>query len=209
MIFEEAVLLRNLFQSQVSFEECKALFDAVLETPAGDVVEVGSATGGTTIVLIGAAGQKGKTVYSIDPYPDHLEGIALEYTPGIMQRFKKQFKTNILDGVWKNIIQYNESVVDCIDAVPDNLSVVFIDGCHELSCVMQEAELLYPKLGIKGRMYIHDVLSVNGQITNTVETGLQGVRDWVEANSMFATAIISDVHSTGGRIMLCLTKDAE
>jgi len=175
----DTVYLWNEFGAQTTLSQAEELHRAVLETPPGDVIEVGSATGGTTIVLIKAAELAGKHVYSVDPYPPGMEGAAALYEPGMMNRYREGFAKNILNGKYHNITQYNEDLVWCIDRIPERLSVVFIDGCHEFSFVQAEYEMLWPRLVEGGVLYVHDIYWGDGQVSRTAETGLTGVRDWL------------------------------
>jgi len=173
------VELWSKFESQTTLSQIDELYNAVLNTPPGDVVEIGSATGGTTIILIEAAKQVNKFVYSVDPYPEEMEGKAYSYTPGLMNEYREKFTKNILNGKHLNIIQFNNDLTDCIDLIPDELSVVFIDGCHEFSFVQREYELIWPKIVKGGVMYIHDIYWGDGQISRTTESGLTGVYGWL------------------------------
>ena len=156
MQFDSVKELRLKFKPQSDVVECQELYNMVLTTPPGDIVEVGSACGGSTICLIGAAQRVGKMVYSVDPYPEEIEGIAFAYTRGITKWMKNAFLENILNGKYDNIIQYNEDIADCIERIPDGLSLVFIDGCHEHEFAMRELELLSPKIIPGGWVYLHD-----------------------------------------------------
>ena len=80
------------FEAQTTLSQIEELYRAVIETPPGAILEVGSATGGTTIVLIEAAKKVGKHVYSVDPYPEDMEGIAALYTPGLMKEYREKNK---------------------------------------------------------------------------------------------------------------------
>jgi len=175
MNIEETKKLRLQFGSQVSEAECIELYDKVLNTPAGAVVEVGSATGGSIIFLIAAAQEVGKMVYSIDPYPEDLEDKAYGYGHGMMKSWKNAFKKNILNGKYDNIVQYNEDVADCIDKIPDGLSFVFIDGCHEYEFVKNDFELLVPKLISGGWIYLHDAGWEAGSISRDPEKGVNKI----------------------------------
>jgi len=175
----ELLELWREFEAQTTISQIYELYDAVLNTPSGDVVEIGSARGGTTIVLIEAAKQVGKFVYSVDPYPEEMEGKAYGYTPGLMNEFKERFTKNILNGKHLNIIQFNNDLAGCIDLIPDNLSVVFIDGCHEFSFVQKEYELIWPKIVKGGILYIHDIYWGDGQVSKTARGGLTGVAEWL------------------------------
>lgn len=176
--------LKGPFKRETSAEEAYELYKSILKSPVGDVLEIGSASGGTTVLLLDAAAQVKKTVYSIDPYPTDMENKATAYVPGSMNELKENFKRNILDGPYKNIIQYNENTKDCIGKIPYNLSVVFIDGLHELSFVLNEVRLIYPLIIEGGWLYIHDTHWRLGQLSKTEETGLHNV--WKIINkSMF------------------------
>ena len=168
MTLDETLQLAADFQSQTNPMELLELYNGVLKTPKGAVVEVGSASGGTTIALISAAEQVGKMVYSVDPYPEELEGVADHFPVGLMAELKEKFSQNILNGRWKNIRQFNVDVKKCGWTFP-KLSVVFIDGLHELQCVKDGFEVLFPKLVPGGRMYIHDTNWKVGQLSKTFE----------------------------------------
>jgi hypothetical protein len=179
--FKEVLDLKHRFNSQTTDLESMELYNGVLKSPKGEVVEVGSASGGTTIVLICSSILCKKHVYSIDPYPEELEDIASHYSKGIMSQRKEEFKTNILNGSYKNITQFNNYVQDCIDKIPNNLSMIFIDSCHELDFVKEEISLLLPKLTIGGFLYVHDTNWKIGQLSKTPENGLVNIYEWIKS----------------------------
>lgn len=168
MKIEEAKKLRLQFGSQVHEDECIELYNKVIEGPPGPIVEVGSATGGSTIFLIAAAQEVGKMVYSIDTYPN---------MPGVYaaEKWKELFRKNILNGNYDNIIQYNEDVTKCIDKIPDGLSLVFIDGCHQYEFASNDFDLLFPKLVSDGWLYMHDARWKDGQASGKPNDGIIAV----------------------------------
>lgn len=172
--------LKNKFNSQTNDIEAYELYNCVLNSPDGDVVEVGSASGGTTIILIHAAKERNKFVYSVDPYPEELEYIFI-YKEGIMKSLKKQFQENILNGDHTNIVQFNEDTLKCIDRIPDKLSLVFIDGCHELQNVQNEIELLFPKIISDGYLFVHDTNWEIGQLSGKADGALKNIYEWIKA----------------------------
>jgi predicted O-methyltransferase YrrM len=174
---KELIELKARFESQTNDAQSEELYNAILNTPPGDIVEVGSAAGGTTVVLIHAAIRVGKKVISIDPYPEDMEGKADGYSKGLMKGYREKFTDNILNGDFDNIIQYNENTEDCIDKIPEKLSVVFIDGMHEYSFAKKESELLFPKLVPGGIMYFHDILFDRGQLTQVKGNGVWDIKD--------------------------------
>jgi len=176
------------FDKQVTNVEGEGLYRSVLETPAGDIVEVGSASGGSTVYLIEAALKVNKKVWSVDPYPESYEDKALYYSPGITSLLKNSFEKNILKKYPEIVVvQIIDFLENCIDKLPRSLSVVFIDSCHEFNLVKKEFDLLYPRVVSGGVILIHDVRwrkvgqlsnSLEGSVTNMINycsslTGLQ------------------------------------
>jgi predicted O-methyltransferase YrrM len=178
MKYEDILALHQAFEAQTTPSEMVELYNAVTHTPPGAVVEIGSATGGTTIALIEAAKEVDKFVISVDPYPEDLENIAHYYTPGLMREFKEKFERNILSVGHENIIQYNEDISQCIGRIPARLSVVFIDGLHEYVNVKKEYSMLFDRLIPGGIMYIHDVQSYMGQKSSELDQGVSQVLRW-------------------------------
>lgn len=179
----DVVELAGKIKALILMPEAKELYNAVLDTPKGSVVEIGSACGGSTIILIKAAEKVGKKVYSVDPYPVNLEGVAFCYPTGIISLFKREFEKYILTGEYKNIQQFNEDIKDCIDKIPDELSVIFIDGLHELSNVLTEFNLLFPKLVSGGKIFIHDTKgSMIGQLSGKEEESIGRIWDILDKN---------------------------
>jgi predicted O-methyltransferase YrrM len=202
MKFEKAFELARKFRSLTGETEARILYDKVINSPPGDVVEVGSAWGGSTIVLIGAAEVVKKNVISVDPYPEELEGKATNYDYGLCKDLREGFKQNILTGKWKNIIQYNEDISSCIDRIPDKLSVVFIDGCHEFTCVRNEVSLLFPKLISGGAIFVHDILWSSGQRSGIEGEGVWYIQDWLKENNIKHSLV-------KGTSFLCIEKEDE
>lgn len=178
--------LSQEYKSQVSLLQATELYNAVLNTPDGCVVEVGSATGGTTVILVEAANQRGKKVYSVDPYPEELEGVARDYFKGSMQMYKESFDRNILQR-YPEVTQFNTQLKDCIDHIPDNISVAFVDGLHELSYVKEEYLLLLPKMVKGGIMYFHDMGFYIGQLSP--EGALTEFPKWVQKGEVIEQEI--------------------
>lgn len=184
-MFEESLKLWKQFKSETCLEEITELYNSILNSPDGDVVEIGSANGGTTIMLIKAAEQVNKTVYSIDPYPEELEGKIRKFKPGLVSGYREGFKRNILNGSYKNVIQYNSNISECIDKIPDSLSVAFIDGLHEFSNAKIEFNLIYPRIVSNGWIFIHDTGSLKGQLTGETDNGLWRVWEEFDKPELF------------------------
>ena len=178
------------YGSQVNKLQAEELYNAVLSTPDGPVIEIGSATGGTTIMLIRAAKKVGKMVYSVDPYPVEMEGVARDYAEGEMVATRQMFAENILEKE-SNIIQLNYDLIDCIDLIPYGISVAFIDGLHELANVKREYNLLIPRMCKGGIMYFHDMGFDAGQLSP--EGALTEFPAWVQRGEIVEKSIGSDL----------------
>ena len=126
------------------------LYNAVLHSPEGDVIEIGSAFGGSTVFLIGAAQVIGKQVISIDPYPTGDYCYA-NVTPA----WKAFFKNNFLD-YYDNIVQHNCDITECLGSLPDTISVGFIDGNHNTENANREFGILMKKLCSGGYLVLDD-----------------------------------------------------
>lgn len=161
MTLTEAVDLSYQYGSQTTITERLSLVEMVIQSPKGDIVEVGSASGGTTILLSFAAEIAKKYVYSIDPYPEILESTATHYKDGDMKYYRNAFKENILDKR-ANVTQYNADLAESIDDLPE-LSLAFIDGLHEFDSVKKELALLYPLIVPGGIICLHDTGWEKGQ----------------------------------------------
>jgi cephalosporin hydroxylase len=190
---QEILDLRIQFGGLASPGETLELYNAVLNTPPGAVVEIGSASGGTTIALIKAAEKVGKMVFSVDPYPEEFEGKVYGYSVGLMKELKDAFQRNILDGTHNNIVQFNKDLTLCIGKIPNSLSLVFIDGLHEYDNAMNEFSLLYPLVVAGGWIYIHDTCWNAGQLHETPETGLCNVPIKIDKGLFTETKIVGSM----------------
>jgi len=194
MEFSELNALAEKYKTQTLINERKELYQAILFSPKGDVVEVGSASGGTTVVLLGAAEKVDKKVISIDPYSEELEGRASHYTKGVTKKLKEEFDKNILSNVyWGNRIkQIQKTTRECINEIPNNLSVVFIDGCREYEQAKEEYDLLFPKVIKGGYIAIHDINWQTGQISNTTKGAVENMVSEFDDSKKYSLVSIID-----------------
>jgi predicted O-methyltransferase YrrM len=126
------------------------LYNAVLNSPEGDIIEIGTAFGGSTVFLIGAAQVIDKQVISIDPYPTGDYCYA-KITP-VWRAF---FKNNFLDH-YDNIVQHNCDITECLNLLPGTISVGFIDGDHHTENANREFDILLEKLCPGGYLVLDD-----------------------------------------------------
>jgi predicted O-methyltransferase YrrM len=132
------------------------LFDLVQETEHldGDILEIGSAWGRST-VLLGLASKK--NIWSIDP---HTGGLAY-IQKGEEQNSFNEFLSNIsAHGISEKVVvlkSMTQEVMD-LDLIPYsiNFSLAFIDGLHTPDGVQKDFELAYSRLVLSGVMVFDD-----------------------------------------------------
>lgn len=136
-----------------------ALYSAVINSPEGDVVEIGSCAGGATVYLVGAAEEVDKHVYSVDPYPGYcvpMTEITGEYIgEPPTQIWKQAFDRDVLN-VYDNVTQFNCDLTQCIEKIPEQISVAFIDGFHDFEHANREFDLLFPRIVSGGYLFLDD-----------------------------------------------------
>jgi len=131
------------------------LYDCIISSPPGAVIEIGSYLGFSSLAMCIGCRDSGKTFYSIDPYPVELEGKAWGYRVGVCSIAKEGYRRNILEN-FPESHQINKDLGECIDELPDQFSVVFIDGLHDGVNVKNDFELTFPRLISGGWMVIDD-----------------------------------------------------
>lgn len=107
---------------------------------AAYILEIGSADGGSSVVLAAKAKERAGHLYCIEPKP------------------KQRMKDNMVKyGVDKHytIIPKASPWVP-FDMVPDNLDLLFIDGCHELKWCLCDYHYWEQKVRKGGVIVFHD-----------------------------------------------------
>lgn len=128
------------------WEEHFLFLSLILAGPEYPVIEIGSLVGQSSLVFAEACRIKNTQFISIDPYPFHNDPIApIDY-------FKRYILSN-----YPEVRQYNQDLTECLDKIPDRLSFVYIDGCHDFDHPYREFNLLFPKVVSGGWIAIDDV----------------------------------------------------
>lgn len=140
--------------------DLRMMYDFIISTPKGCIVEVGVASGIHACYMGAAAREAGKMMYLIDPWG--LEGGHHNWKTG------KRGGTNQgpeCRKVLRNVLNFSEfENYQCIRnfsefAAPDfnePISFIFIDGCHCSRCVKLDSDLWIPKIVDKGVVMYHD-----------------------------------------------------
>jgi predicted O-methyltransferase YrrM len=132
------------------------LFDLVQESEhlEGDILEIGSAWGRST-VLLGLASKK--KIWSIDP---HTGGLAY-IQKGEEQNSFNEFLRNIsAHGISEKVVVLKNMTQEVMDLnlIPSsiNFSLAFIDGLHTRKGVQNDFKLAYSRLVLSGVMIFDD-----------------------------------------------------
>jgi len=150
--------------------ERNALFQlATMCRPEGEIVEIGSYKGGSTILLALATERE---VYAIDPHtlacPHHRsfgDNITPEHRAEIEASMPvaQQFRYNLeRAGVNSLVHEVPQTSVEAIRDWNKPISLLFIDGCHHLECVKNDFKLWSPFLINEGILVMHDVPTTHG-----------------------------------------------
>ncbi|TET89633.1 MAG: radical SAM protein [Methanomassiliicoccales archaeon] len=143
--------------------EGEFLFTTAMSIESGNIVEIGSWMGKSTLYLSYGSiqGQKCR-VYAVDHHTGSEE-----------QRARSSEPIDTLDEFLGNLKRYNMShvvspvVSDSLSAskmIDDEISFIFIDGSHEYDDVKTDFEAWWPRLANGGSMAFHDTLSKPGVV---------------------------------------------
>ena len=146
--------------------------------PGGQVVEIGSFRGRSTVVLASSVAGDVEIV-AIDPHagndrgPQEIEGFADEAATD-----NRVFRANlaaagVADRV-RHIRSFSDRAHDCVDGAVD---VLFIDGAHRYVPARNDICDWGRRVRPGGRMLIHDAFSSVG-VTAAIATQLVGSRQW-------------------------------
>lgn len=128
-------------------DQAKFLYGEAMRSPDGVFVEIGTQSGGSAVVLAGAAEESGKILYCVDPY----ELFVPEY-----RKIERRFRSNMKDAGlsnWELLRGFSE------DIAPDftqEISLLYIDGNHVYDYVLKDWILWSPKVVAGGIVVFHD-----------------------------------------------------
>ena len=123
----------------------KLLYSFVICKEPRTILELGTHTGGTTIVLASALQEiGGGTLWGVDIVEEHVTA-TLEMLDALA-----------LSRVSHKICRHN--VFEAIeDMAPNSLDLVFVDDDHDAAHVAAELQLLRPRMASGGWIIMHDV----------------------------------------------------
>jgi len=125
------------------WEEHFMFFCLLMGVPDLPVVEIGSLNGQSSLVFADSCRRKNTQFISVDPYPNDEET-------------KEYFASHILKA-YPEVRQYNCDLTECLDKIPEKLSFVYIDGCHDFTHPDREWKALFPRIVSGGWIVIDDI----------------------------------------------------
>lgn len=138
----------------LSLEVCELLHDsAKSHSMDGDIVEIGSWQGKSTVLLAKSLSKPNSKVYAIDPHKGSQEHIHLYGDIDTFERFQANLKKYDVD---EKVVVIREYSKDAINKIPNKISMLWIDGSHEYPDVKSDFELYFPKLKLGGIVLFHD-----------------------------------------------------
>ncbi len=146
-------------EGQISPREEEFLFNAALNARvAGEIVEIGSRTGRSTIFLAKGAllGGQNKKVYAVDPHYGtymHKGFSDIGLDPDTFEIFLK----NISDAKVENVVvPVKKTSREAIKGWDKPISFLFIDGDHRYEGVKSDYEIWWPRVSEGGVVAFHD-----------------------------------------------------
>ena len=140
-------------QGWLSDAQGEALF-AAAATGGGQIVEIGSWMGRSTIWLACGARMAGQRVYAVDRH------IGSREAPDV--RTFEAFSENIRRaGVEDSVVPLVMSSAEAAARVEGGVHVLFIDGDHSDTGAMADADLWVPRLVDGGIILMHDVVTAS------------------------------------------------
>jgi predicted O-methyltransferase YrrM len=161
---DEVVTLVEDVEGWLSIDQMARLYGAAADVAAGgQVVEIGSFRGRSTIVLASAVNDV-VTVVAIDPHagndrgPQEIAGYTREARDDHDVFVANLASTGVADRV-RHVREFSDHAVG---AVPGEIAVLFIDGAHRYGPALADIRTWGSRVADSGAMLIHDSFSSIG-----------------------------------------------
>ena len=162
--FDETLTEVKGIEGWLSDAQARALFDHAGALGAGStIVEIGSYLGRSTIVLARAAGPDVELV-AIDPHAGNDRGPQqIRGTPQDGQREHEAFISNLdRAGVRDAVRHVRRHSQEALDAVPEPVELLYIDGAHRYRPARDDLALWGDRVAMGGTLVLHDSFSAIG-----------------------------------------------
>jgi predicted O-methyltransferase YrrM len=158
---QAAVWLSRIAKGMFAPEETRLLYRTVCELEGeGDIAEIGSWMGRTSIVMglaLRDSGQTGRRIYAIDPHvgsEEHQEYIA-HHGPTFAE-FRRNVSDAGLDALVEPLVMRSVDGASQLAARGARLRLTFIDGAHDEASVREDIEAFLPLMQPRGVVALHD-----------------------------------------------------
>lgn len=164
--FKSGVVLQQFFakasaiDGMTAHDELATLFYTALLAPKGDIIEIGSWLGKSTVFLAQACKTKGSgKVFAIDtfngnPGKEDWYTAPLDENESILSRFKKNLQLVDVEK-WVEVCPYSSAEAKK-KLKNKQASVIFIDGCHEYKGIISDISLWKNQVSKGGFILFHD-----------------------------------------------------
>ncbi|MHC4712974.1 MAG: class I SAM-dependent methyltransferase [Planctomycetota bacterium] len=134
--------IRTDTNGRIAIPDLEMLIRVCDWTAAKNILEIGSADGGSSIVLATKAQERGGILYCIEGQP--------------RQRMVDNMHAHGLDEAFRLYPAYSPWLGDLENHIPDGLDVLFIDGCHDVRWCLVDYHYWSPRLRSGGVVVFHD-----------------------------------------------------
>lgn len=134
-------------------EEAELLYSLAKNCAKGEIVEIGSWKGKSTVFLAkGSLAGNSLKIQAIDPHKGY-DG------KSTLKEFKNNIKTAGVSGIVVPVVKTSEEAAKSFNKP---VEFIFIDGSHEYDDVKKDFGLWFPKIAEGGIMAFHDTLGYEG-----------------------------------------------
>jgi len=132
------------------------LYDVVMDSPDGAVVEIGVLGGVAAATLCAAAEEKNVKYYGIDPWDMLTSNDHLRHLVGDPVKNEELAKKTMSELKFTNYEFIKGFSYDVAKNFNESIGCLFIDGCHCYECVKKDFLLWQSKIALNGTIVFHD-----------------------------------------------------
>ena len=191
--------------------QASTLYDAAVSCPhGGQIVEIGSFQGRSTIVLASAA-DPSVTVYAIDPHagndrgPQEIDGF-IDEADDDHATFTANLAAAGVSGQVTHLRKFSDDVHDEVDG---DIDVLYIDGAHRYAPALADIRSWGDRVADGGTMLIHDSFSSIGVTMAILRSLVFGRRFRYVGRSRSMTIYRVDLHDGRARASNALRQLAQ
>ncbi len=191
----------------LDIDEACLLYDMAANAD-GDIIEIGSWQGRSTAALaLGAASGKKASVWAVDPFigtQSHPRKTNHDTLPVGNECSPQMLRENLdrvgVNGSVKIIAKPSQ---DAAGDVPDQCSLLWIDGDHAYDAVCRDFDLYLPKVKVGGFVVIHDVCSLDPGVVKAIDHKIAGLpNQWRMIDQVNKAMVLRRVETPSHNVQL-------